>query len=49
VVAVDLAEAASAATDWLDSDLLEGLALRATRVALGERQSSDVTLRLTRR
>ncbi len=48
VAAVDLAEAASAAADWIDSDRLDGLALRATRVALGEQQSSDVTLRMVR-
>jgi hypothetical protein len=49
VAAVDHANAARAETDWVDLELFEMLALRATRVTLGERQSSDITLRVIQR
>jgi hypothetical protein len=49
VAAVDRADAAAAAGDWVDTERLDMLVQRATRIALGERQSSEVTLRVIRR
>ena len=49
VAAVDRGDAAAAGGDWVDTELLDMLVPRATRIALGERQSADVTLRTIRR
>ena len=49
VAAVDRADALPLAGDWVDMDRLDMLVQRATRVVLGERQSSEVTLRVIRR
>jgi hypothetical protein len=49
IAAVDRADATAAAGDWVDTERLDRLVQRATRIALGERQSSEVTLRVIRR
>jgi carboxypeptidase family protein len=50
IAAVDRAEpGASGSAEWVDSQLFEMLAARATRALIGESQSRDITLRLIRR
>jgi hypothetical protein len=49
IVALEPAEAATAGADWVDTERLDMLVPRATRISLGARQSSDVTLRVLRR
>ena len=49
VAAIDRVETAVGGSGAPETDLLEPLSLRATRITLGEGQSQDVTLRLIRR
>lgn len=49
LAAVDRVDTAAASRDWVDVDLLDALAARATRTILAEGQSRTATLRLVRR
>jgi len=49
LAAVDRVDAAADSRDWIDVDLFDTLAARATRTTLAEGQSQTMTLRLVRR
>ena len=49
LAAVDRVDTIADSRDWVDADLLESLASRATRVAVGEKQEQTLTLRVIRR